>query len=319
MPLHATSWERHLMGLAAQGLEHEPPAEPVAASPETLGAAYAHCNEIALTNSRTFALASQLLPEAQRQAARALYAFCRITDDLIDQSNGAAAELADWRACALASPPPCDDPVALAWADTRHRFRIPARYAEQLVQGVAADLSKTRYANFDELAAYCYGVASTVGLMAMSRLDVAAHRLLQDVDQQIVIDRLFEVINRIRFQSRAGGRRIAVRCDEYHRQQTATMTQRLLQLQPIHAGHADIKHCTAGPLEAQSVEKIFGAGKHRHAVTASAKQQAHAVTRERIVVDDKNGVPARIDRKRLSHDLSAANQASTAQGAGRGA
>lgn len=167
MPLHATSWERHLMGLAAQGLEHEPPAEPVAASPETLGAAYAHCNEIALTNSRTFALASQLLPEAQRQAARALYAFCRITDDLIDQSNGAAAELADWRACALASPPPCDDPVALAWADTRHRFRIPARYAEQLVQGVAADLSKTRYANFDELAAYCYGVASTVGLMAM--------------------------------------------------------------------------------------------------------------------------------------------------------
>jgi phytoene synthase len=35
------------------------------------------------------------------------------------------------------------------------------------VQGVAADLEKKRYANFDELAVYCYGVASTVGLMSM--------------------------------------------------------------------------------------------------------------------------------------------------------
>ena len=54
-----------------------------------------------------------------------------------------------------------------AWADTRARYNIPARYAEQLVEGVAADLTKKRYANFEELAVYCYGVASTVGLMSM--------------------------------------------------------------------------------------------------------------------------------------------------------
>ncbi len=56
--------------------------------------------------------------------------------------------------------------MAIAWAHTRARYAIPSRYAEQLVQGVATDLQKKRYANFDELAVYCYGVASSVGLMA---------------------------------------------------------------------------------------------------------------------------------------------------------
>lgn len=167
MTAQRVSWEQRLVASALQGLEYEAPAPPVVADPEALVRAYAHCDEIAAGNSRTFALASQLLPRQQRQAARALYAFCRITDDIIDRAQGDTdAALARWRACALASPP-CDNPVALAWADTRHRYRIPARYAEQLVEGVAADLHKTRYASFDELAVYCYGVASTVGLMAM--------------------------------------------------------------------------------------------------------------------------------------------------------
>jgi phytoene synthase len=59
------------------------------------------------------------------------------------------------------------DPVAMAWADTRARYHIPWQYAEQLIGGVAEDLTKTRYQTFDELAEYSYGVASTVGLMAM--------------------------------------------------------------------------------------------------------------------------------------------------------
>ncbi len=168
MPKQRTLWEQELLALAFEGLEREMPAPPVETSPDLLAQAYAQCDAIAIEHSRTFSMASRLLPEAQREAARALYAFCRITDDLIDRSSGNLEQgLADWRACALVSPPPCDDPVALAWADTRHRYRIPARYAEQLVVGVATDLYKARYSSFDELAVYCYGVASTVGLMAM--------------------------------------------------------------------------------------------------------------------------------------------------------
>lgn len=160
-------WEHLLLTMAQQGLEHEPVPEPLDDYPN-LDAAYAACDAMANEHSRTFYMASRPLPADKRKAVRSLYAFCRVTDDLIDRANGNLAEgLAAWRECAMAWPPPCEDQVAIAWADTRARYRIPSRYAEQLVQGVAMDLQKKRYANFDELAVYCYGVASTVGLMSM--------------------------------------------------------------------------------------------------------------------------------------------------------
>ncbi len=99
---------------------------------------------------------------------RALYAFCRVSDDIVDSPDGnRAARLRSWGAQALASNPPADDPVALAWADARARYAIPRRYAEQLLEGVGRDLEQNRYESFDQLAAYAYGVASTVGLMSM--------------------------------------------------------------------------------------------------------------------------------------------------------
>ena len=57
--------------------------------------------------------------------------------------------------------------MVLAWSHARSVYRIPQRYAEQLIDGVARDLRQTRYQTFDELAEYSYGVASTVGLMSM--------------------------------------------------------------------------------------------------------------------------------------------------------
>jgi phytoene synthase len=114
------------------------------------------------------------LRDEQRQAIRALYAFCRVSDDLVDQPQGegvlATVDLArfeHWRQRSLSSNPREDDLVASAWADTRARFKIPHQYAEQLLDGVASDLTVKRYATFPDLADYCYGVASTVGLMSM--------------------------------------------------------------------------------------------------------------------------------------------------------
>ncbi len=63
--------------------------------------------------------------------------------------------------------PPKHDLVAIAWADARANYNIPQRYAEQLIDGVARDLYQARYDTFEELTTYCYGVASTVGLMSM--------------------------------------------------------------------------------------------------------------------------------------------------------
>ena len=67
------------------------------------------------------------------------------------------------------------DLVAAAWADTLTRYHIPRHYALQLIDGVARDLSQSRYQTFDELATYCYGVASTVGLMSMYIVGFTSH------------------------------------------------------------------------------------------------------------------------------------------------
>ncbi len=130
--------------------------------------AYSQCERITAAHSRSFHMASALLPTGKRRPMRALYAFCRLTDDIADSGlANPQARLAQMRQRMLTDSPSPEDPVALAWADTRARFHIPLRYAEQLIEGVERDLRQNRYASFDELAVYCYGVASTVGLMSM--------------------------------------------------------------------------------------------------------------------------------------------------------
>jgi phytoene synthase len=172
------TWEHRLLNLAYEALEDRASARPghhQGVPHGLLEQAYTYSAAVTHAHSRTFYLASGLLPGGKRAAARALYAFCRISDDIVDQPGEAqGAQLADWRRRALGAHPAGDDPVALAFADARARYAIPRRYAEQLVDGVRRDLTPERYETFDDLAAYCYGVASTVGLMAMHIVGFAA-------------------------------------------------------------------------------------------------------------------------------------------------
>ncbi|MBL8130455.1 MAG: squalene/phytoene synthase family protein [Anaerolineae bacterium] len=168
-----TAWEALLIDWAERALQNSAPSHHLVADSTALDQAFAVCKAITAENSKTFFIASALLPPEKRRAVRALYAFCRVTDDLVDRAEGGSdpadvrLSLEEWRTRALQPHPPVDQPVALAWAETRARFGVPVGYAEQLIDGVAADLTKKRYQTFEELAAYSYGVASTVGLMAM--------------------------------------------------------------------------------------------------------------------------------------------------------
>jgi 15-cis-phytoene synthase len=163
------AWEGSLISLAYGAWQSLAAPSPAPTSDiALLDRAYARCDEITSAGSRSFHLASGLLPAEKRRAIRALYAFCRMTDDVVDRGEAdPEAALAAWRRRALSANPPSSDPVALAWADARARFRVPPGYAEQLIGGVARDLHQRRPATFDELAGYAYGVASTVGLMSM--------------------------------------------------------------------------------------------------------------------------------------------------------
>jgi phytoene synthase len=164
------TWEATLLDWAQTALDTHIPHVGHNADADALDSAYRTCAVVIRQYSRTFAIASSLLPPEKKRAVWALYAFCRVTDNLVDIDNDAAdrrAHLARWRELALHPHPPAHERVALAWADTRARYGIPNGYAEQLIDGVARDLEQTRYATFDDLAEYSYGVASTVGLMAM--------------------------------------------------------------------------------------------------------------------------------------------------------
>jgi len=161
-------WELKLTELAYEALENPGYSKAIKIDDYTLDQAYRYCDSLTKKHSHTFYLASNLLPMPKRKSARALYAFCRISDDIVDLTKTNPQEgLKLWRQRTLSIDPPENDPVAIAWLDTRIRYGIPLRYAEHLIEGVARDLVSVRYNRFEELSKYCYGVASTVGLMVM--------------------------------------------------------------------------------------------------------------------------------------------------------
>ena len=83
--LQVHHWEGDLLDLATQALESGGSSHSQSvADREVLDQAYEHCAEITRENSKTFYMASGLIPGEKRKATRALYAFCRISDEIVD-------------------------------------------------------------------------------------------------------------------------------------------------------------------------------------------------------------------------------------------
>lgn len=178
MQAHA-NWESQLLSLAGH-IPHTAtqPFFSYWAGDASLRNAYKKAEAITAAHSKSFHFASGLLPEEKRSAIRALYAFCRTVDDIVDEvelKKDREFELDYWRNVVNIASSSADDFVASAWADTLTRYHIPRHYVLQLIDGVARDISQTRYQTFDDLATYCYGVASTVGLMSMFIIGFKGH------------------------------------------------------------------------------------------------------------------------------------------------
>ncbi len=207
----SSSWEQRLLSLAqdAQCVTKDAlrTGSKTRNEPE-LTRAFAACEAITAENSRSFSLASSLLPGEKRRAMRALYAFCRTADNLADGDvDQPAARLFELRQGIAGHGKLSGDAVLTAWADIRIRYHISACYAEQLLDGVERDLVQRRYQTFEDLSVYCYGVASTVGLMSMQitgfsdpqalpyaiKLGVALQltNILRDVGEDWHSDRLY--------------------------------------------------------------------------------------------------------------------------------
>lgn len=136
--------------------------------------AYDHCARIVRRSGSSFAAAFWMLPADRRRALHAVYAFCRLADDLADDPDvrgDRAVLLARWRdELEAAYLRKSDHPVGIALGDAVHRFRLPQDVFEDLLRGVEWDLRGEPIERFEDLELYCYRVASTVGLLVVALL-----------------------------------------------------------------------------------------------------------------------------------------------------
>ena len=144
-----------------------------------------HCASVTRAHARTFALASAFLPAPKRRAAFAVYAFCRLADDIVDRGGddraSISAELDRYRAgVAEAIDGRPEGPVLRELWRTVSEFGVPADVLEELLNGVARDLQHSRYATWSELTSYCEGVASSVGSMCTYIFGVAGDTRVRD-------------------------------------------------------------------------------------------------------------------------------------------
>ncbi|MBL8636800.1 MAG: presqualene diphosphate synthase HpnD [Myxococcales bacterium] len=119
-----------------------------------------------------FSFAFLFMPKHRRQAIHAVYAYCRVIDDIVDSDDPVEvkqAALAQWEDelhAAFCGGTP-QHPVAIALSDAHRRFGIRYEDALLVLRGCQTDLHKRRYKTWSELYDYCYHVASAVGLMCI--------------------------------------------------------------------------------------------------------------------------------------------------------
>ena len=210
----------HFMGVVSRGGELINPFEHIQAPvweednvpQKMLDAAYAYCEELTRREAGNFYHSFKYLPEGQRKAICAYYAFCRRADDIADGDYvdifPGALGAKDPEAIAyrreleeLAATIPViertefedklaqlfffrkklstaynrmssTDPIFMALKHTVLTYGIHREYMDDLISGMEDDLYTNRYQTFEELYSYCYRVASTVGLVC---IDIYGH------------------------------------------------------------------------------------------------------------------------------------------------
>jgi 15-cis-phytoene synthase len=102
--------------------------------------AFWQSEQVIRQHSKTFYFATALLPSKERRAIRALYAFCRESDDLVDCESTSPDGFDGWQD--QVSRPACEqtDPALISWAAVREMYAIERRYEQELLEGIRMDL-----------------------------------------------------------------------------------------------------------------------------------------------------------------------------------
>jgi len=145
---------------------------------ESLRASQSFCSHLTRHQARNFYWGFVALPEEQRMAIYALYAFARQVDDdadlpgVSDFQHGGHGSSPDRFAFHRDRLQRCfdglvSDPVMHVLAHAIDRYGIPRDDLEALIRGVEHDLKVSRYESWDDLRRYCLLVASSVGRMCV--------------------------------------------------------------------------------------------------------------------------------------------------------
>ncbi len=127
----------------------------------------AACEELMRGGSKSFFAASSLLPQRVRMPAIALYAFCRVADDAIDEhiDDPLAIQKLQERLGAIYDGQPEAIIEDRAMAMVAHRYGLPRELPEALLEGFAWDAAGRHYDTIEDLHHYCARVAGSVGAM----------------------------------------------------------------------------------------------------------------------------------------------------------
>ena len=183
---------------------------------EHLARAYRYCAAIVRKSGSSFAAAFWLLDRPQRRAIHAIYAFCRLADDIADDPGvrGDRTRLLErWRAeLDAACEGRSEHPVGIALGDAIFRFALPRELFVELLRGVESDLRGESMETFADLRRYCFRVASTVGLLIVRVLGVTRPSALLYAEEMGIAVQLTNVLRDVT-EDAAGGRVYLARQD----------------------------------------------------------------------------------------------------------
>jgi hydroxysqualene synthase len=146
--------------------------------PCSVDEAFAYCERMARNHYENFPVGSLLIPKNRRRYVYSIYAFARTADDFADEGHDAGeagldealrlAALDDWEGKLEASyRGEASHPVFIALAETAKELRLPVRLFRDLLSAFKQDVTKRRYANFDEVLDYCARSANPIGRLIL--------------------------------------------------------------------------------------------------------------------------------------------------------
>jgi 15-cis-phytoene synthase len=166
----------------------------------------AACRTLLSTGSRTFYAASFLLPRRIREPASALYAFCRLADDVIDLGDDSEAALASLykRLDRAYAGEPEDTAADRAFAATVAQYSIPRALPEALLEGFAWDAAGREYEDLASVQAYGARVAGTVGAMMALLMGVRSENAIARATDLGIAMQLTNIARDVGEDARAG-------------------------------------------------------------------------------------------------------------------